>query len=230
MEEPVAELSETDYGHAAALRQELFEDESRRGGVLEHEPVETLTTMKAEPGKVRGQADAEGASVHTGQASTLGEGAVTRGEAAKVLWPKLCTAVKAGPPLKPGPRLIAPKAKMWAVAKNEGPHGEMNACGAAPAAAGPARMLRPLPRPLPPGSAAALLARAAAAAAAATAEVANRHAQGTESGKGKARAGRWHEAGGHELLPPPPPPPWVHGAADAEGYAGWPDWPPGAAT
>ena len=178
----------------------------------------------------------EGAELQPeGKKHTSDERAMRQGDAAKVLWPKLCTAFKAGQPLRPGPRLIVPKAKMWAAAPlNAVQRKDKAASAAGPAAGGPARILRPLPRPLPRGNTATamLLNQAAAAAAAAAAEVAARHAQGTLRGKGKASPRQWYGvAGGRELLPPPPPPPWL--CESSEGAANSicrPRWPAGSAT
>ena len=186
-------------------------DDEAHGQAPEVTTVTGMEESKGDQGK-----DVAGEELKdTGKRHTSDEGAIWRGDLAK---PKLCTAIKAGQPRRPEPRLIVPKVK--AAMSHEVQRTEKAASAAEPAAGGLVRMLRPLPKPLPKGSAATCLAQARAAAAAATAEVAARHELGTVQERNDPN--KWHGAGrpGH-ALPLPPPPPWPAGSGSATCTERW---------
>ena len=217
-DEPMPLLSETaqddDTIHKGLCAREGDCIDEAHGQAPEVTTVTGMEESKGDQGK-----DVAGEELKdTGKRHTSDEGDIRRDDSAKVLWPKLCTAIKAGQPRRPEPRLIVPKVK--AAMPHEVQRKEKAASAAEPAAGGLVRMLRPLPKPLPKGSAATCLAQARAAAAAATAEVAVRHELGTV--RGRTDPNKRHGAGrpGH-ALPLPPPPPWPAGSGSATCTERW---------
>ena len=234
-----AQLIQRDKDNLAQLEKEIFEDTEAPVITAPAEEGGTPASASTAPWQPPLPEEATERAAHVAVGTAGPKTAEASGESVPkatgeigVVQRSLMTAVKTGRAFKPAPRLIAPRIKAGSVPAPPPKAPACAAAGEAAVASAAERVLRPLPRPLPKGSAAALLAHAAAAAAAATRAVAAAHQPG---GKGSSENVAPPPGEVRPTLPPPPPPPaWMMGAAadsdDSDVEVRYQAWPKGSAT